>query len=71
MLKICLDGKCKGLKMVVGNGFPSRCTVQAELGHEIPVVFPIYNIELSLPAELATLLEIGRSLTITLEQNGN
>jgi hypothetical protein len=51
VLKISLEGKCKGFKVIPADGFPSRCAVQVELGHEIPIAFPVYNIELSIPPD--------------------
>ena len=71
MVKICLNGKCKDIQIIPDNGFPVRCKVRVELNRDIPLTYPIHEIELFVPAEYATLLEIGLPLTVTLDQTGD
>lgn len=71
MVKICLNGKCKDIQLTPSNGEPSRCVVQIELNHILPLIYRRYDVQLFFPAELATLLEVGLPVTVTLEQNGD
>jgi hypothetical protein len=71
MVKICLNGKCKDIQIIPDNGFPVRCKVQVELNRDILLTYPMHNIELYVPAEYATLLEVGLPLIVTLDQTGD
>jgi hypothetical protein len=71
MVKICLNGKCKDIQIIPRNGFPVRCKVRVELSRDIPMTYPLHDIELYVPAEFGSLLEIGLPLTVTLDQTGN
>jgi hypothetical protein len=71
VVKICLNGKCKHIQITPNNGFPARCEVQIELDHHVGLEYRLYDIQLLVPAELATLLEVGRSVTLTMEQDGS
>lgn len=71
MVKICLNGKCKDIQIMPNNGFPVRCMVRVELNRDILLTYPMHNIELYVPAEYATLLEVGLPLTVTLDQTGD
>jgi hypothetical protein len=71
MVKICLNGKCKDIQIIPDNGFPVRCKVRVELNRDIRLTYPIHEIELFVPAEFATLLEVGLPLTVTLDQTGD
>ena len=70
MLKVRLEGKCKNILLAPDNGEPTRCSVRMELDHSVSRTFRLYDIQLLIPAEFATLLEIGLPLSLTLEQNG-
>lgn len=71
MLKICLQGECMNIEPDPNNGKPARCLVRVELDHNVPLTYDRYDIELFVPTEFATLLEVGQPITVTLEQNGN
>ena len=71
MVKICLNGKCRAIEVIPNNGFPVRCKVRVELNRDIRMTYPIHDIELYVPAEYATLLEVGLALTVTLDQTGD
>jgi len=71
MVKICLNGKCKDIQIIPDNGFPVRCKVRVELNRDILLTYPMHEIELFVPAEFATLLEIGLPLIVTLDQTGD
>jgi hypothetical protein len=71
VVKICLHGKCKNIQITPNNGFPARCEVQIELDHNLAPSYRPYDLQLLVPAELATLLEVGHQVTLTLEQNGS
>jgi hypothetical protein len=68
VVKISLNGKCKDIQVIPNNGFPVRCKVRVELSRDIQLTYPIHEIELFVPAEYATLLEVGLPLTVTLDQ---
>jgi hypothetical protein len=68
MVKICLNGKCKDIQIIPNNGFPVRCRVRIELSRDILLTYPLNDIELYVPAEYGSLLEIGLPLTVTLDQ---
>ena len=68
VVKICLNGKCKDIQIIPDNGFPVRCKVRVELSRDIQLTYPLHEIELFVPAEYATLLEVGLPLTVTLDQ---
>jgi hypothetical protein len=71
VLKICLQGECMNIEPHPNNGEPARCLVRVELDHNVPLTYDRYDIELFVPTEFATLLEVGQPITVTLEQNGN
>jgi hypothetical protein len=71
VIKVCLRGECKNIKLSTNNGVPARCLVQVEMDHDIPVTYDLYDVQLFVPTEFATLFEVGLPVTITLEQNGN
>ncbi len=71
MVKICLNGKCKDIQIIPNNGFPVRCRVRVELSRDILLTYPLHDIELYVPAEYATLLEVGLPLVVTLDQTGD
>jgi hypothetical protein len=71
VVKICLQGRCKNIQITPNNGFPARCEVQIELNRNVALDYHLYDVQLLVPAELATLLEVGHAVTLTLEQNGS
>lgn len=71
MVKICLTGKCKDIRLKPNNGQPARCFVQVELDHDIPLTHGVYDVHLLVPTEFAALLEVGLAVTLTLEQSGD
>ena len=71
MVKICLNGKCKDIQIIPNNGFPVRSRVRIELSCDILLTYPLHDIELYVPAEYGSLLEIGLPLTVTLDQSGD
>lgn len=70
MVKVCLKGRCKSIALTAENGEPTRCVVRVELDHNISAAYRLYDVQLFVPAEFATLLEVGQVLMVTLEQNG-
>jgi hypothetical protein len=70
MVKVCLRGECKDIKLSTSNGVPARCVVRVEMDHDIPLTFDLYDVQLFVPTEFATLFEVGHPLTLTLEQHG-
>jgi hypothetical protein len=71
MVKISLSGRCKSIGIIPINGEPSRCEIRLELDHNVSLASHLYDIRLFVPAEFATLLEVGRKVSITLQQNGD
>jgi len=71
VVKICLRGECKNIKLTSTNGEPVRCLIGVELDHNIPLTCHRYDIQILVPTEFASLLEVGLPLTLTLEQNGS
>jgi hypothetical protein len=71
VVKVCLRGKCKNIQLSADNGQPSRCLIDVELDHNVSQAYHLYDVRLLVPAEFATLLEVGLPLTLTLEQNEN
>ena len=71
MVKIRLTGKCKKIQLTPNNGQPARCLVQVELDRDIPLTYDVYDVHLLVPTEFATLLEVGLTVTLTLEQRGD
>lgn len=69
VVKICLNGKCTNIQIIPENGFPSRCILQIELDRHLQLAYRPYDVQLFVPAELATLLEVGHPVTLTLEQS--
>jgi len=70
VVKICLNGTCKDIQIIPNNGFPVRCKVRVELSRDALRTYPLHEIELFVPAEYATLLEVGLPLSVTLDQSG-
>lgn len=68
MVKICLRGECKNIQIVATIGQPARCMIQIELDHNIPLENHRYDIQLFFPTEFASLIEVGATVGITLEQ---
>ena len=71
MVKVCLRGECTNVQLTTSNGVPARCLVRVALDHDIPLTYDLYEIELFVPTEIATLFEPGHPITLTLEQNDN
>jgi hypothetical protein len=71
MVKICLRGTCKSIGIIPSNGEPTRCEIRLELDHNVSPEYHRYDIQLSVPTEFATLLDVGRTVTVTLAQNGD
>ena len=71
MVKISLNGNCKDIQMIPNNGFPVRCRVKIELSRDIRLTYPVHDIELFVPTEFATLLEVGLPVTVTLDQTND
>jgi hypothetical protein len=71
VVKICLNGKRKDIQLIPNNGFPVRCKVSVESSRDLRLTCPIHFIEVYVPAEYASLLEIGLPLTLTLDQTGS
>ena len=71
MVKICLRGTCRAVGIVPTNGEPSRCEIRLELDHNVSLEYHRYDIQLFIPVEFATLLEVGRAVSLSLEQNGD
>ena len=71
MVKICLRGTCKSIGIIPNNGEPARCEIRLELDHNVSSAYHLYDIQLFVPTEFATLLEVGRTVSMTLEQNGD
>jgi hypothetical protein len=71
MVKICLSGRCKHIGIIPVNGEPARCEIRLELDHNLSLAYHLYDIQLFVPVEFATLLEVGHTVTVTLEQNGD
>jgi hypothetical protein len=69
MVKISLSGRCKSVGIIPNNGEPSRCEIRLELDHNVSLQYHLYDIQLFVPAEFASLLEAGRHVTVTLEQS--
>ncbi len=69
MVKVCLRCKCKSIQVSANNGEPARCVIDVELDHNVSREYHLYDVRLLVPAEFATLLEVGLPLTLTLEQN--
>jgi hypothetical protein len=69
MVKICLRGTCKSIGIIPSNGEPTRCQVRMELDHNMSIEYHPYDIQLFIPIEFASLLEVGRTFTVNLEQN--
>jgi hypothetical protein len=71
MVKICLRGHCKSIGIIPSNGEPTRCEIRLELDNNVSLAYHLYDIQLFIPTEFATLLEVGRTVSVTLEQNGD
>lgn len=71
MVKICLRGTCRSIGIIPNNGEPTRCEIRLELDHNMSLEYHRYDIQLFVPTEFATLLEVGRTVSLTLEQDGD
>lgn len=71
MVKVCLRGNCTTIQLTTSNGVPARCLIRVEMDHDIPLTYDLYEVQLFVPTEFATLFEVGHPVTLTLEQNGN
>lgn len=71
MVKISLRGKCKHISLTPNNGEPSRCVIQLELDQNVSLLYKLYDVQLFVPAEFASLLEVNLPLTVTLEQGAD
>lgn len=71
MVKICLRGLCKEIQITPNNGEPTRCMVRVQLDHNSPLTYRRYDLQFFVPAEFASLLEVGLSVAVTLEQDDN
>jgi hypothetical protein len=69
MVRICLRGTCKEIGIIPNNGEPTRCQVRLELDHNMSIEYHRYDIQVFIPIEFASLLEVGRTFTVALEQN--
>jgi hypothetical protein len=69
MVKICLRGECKNVQLATNNGESARCTVRLELDHLLPLTCHPCDVQLMVPTEFASLLEVGLPLMVTLEQS--
>ncbi|MGC2330080.1 MAG: hypothetical protein WA581_01385 [Candidatus Acidiferrales bacterium] len=70
MVKVCLTGRCKSIQPTSQNGNPVHCVIQVEMDRGVSHAYSSYDIQLSVPIEFATLLEVGLPAVVTLEQNG-
>jgi hypothetical protein len=50
------------------RGEASRCEIRLELDHKVSLAYHLYDIQLFVPVEFASLLEVGRTVSVTLEQ---
>lgn len=70
MVKVCLRGECTHIQLTTSNGVPARCLVRVAIDHDIPLTYDLYDVQLFVPTEFASLFEVGHPLTLTLEQHG-
>ena len=71
MITLTLRGKCTDIRLAAANGNPTRCVVSVELDHNFAkLVYHPYGVQLTLPAEFATLFETGLAINLTLGQDG-
>lgn len=68
MVKVCMKGVCRNVQMSPSNGEPRRCAIQVELDHNVSIEYRLYDVELFVPVEFASLIEAGLPLTLTIEQ---
>lgn len=68
MVKICLRGNCKEIRIVPIHGEPTRCMVRLQLDHNVPLTYRLYDVQLFVPIEFASLLEVGLPVALTLDQ---
>jgi len=71
MVKIWMRGQCKNIEIIPNNGEPARHSVQVELDGYISLEHRRCDIQLFVPAEFASLLEVALPINIILEQNGD
>lgn len=65
-----MRGECTHIQLTTSNGVPARCLVRVAIDQDIPLTYDLYDVQLFVPTEFATLFEVGHPLTLTLEQNG-
>jgi hypothetical protein len=65
MVKVCLKGICQNVQLTPENGQPVRCLIRVELDQNASRTYRLHDVQLLVPAEFATLLEVGRSVTVT------
>jgi len=71
VVKVSLRGECTNIQLTTSNGVPARCLVRLEMDHDIPLTYGLSDVQILVPAEFATLFEVGHPVTLTLEQNRN
>jgi hypothetical protein len=67
VVRISIRCECKNIRLSTTSGRPARSAVGIELNHNVPLTFGHYDIQLLVPAEFATLLEVGLPVTVTLD----
>jgi len=70
MVKVCLTGRCTSIHPTAQNGEPAHYVIQVELDRNVSRTRGPYDIQLLVPVELATLIEEGLPVVVTLEQDG-
>jgi hypothetical protein len=71
MVKVSLRGRCKNVQLTHENGEPVRCVIRLELDHNVSLTYRLYDVQIFIPAEFASLLDVGLPLTLTLEQSAS
>jgi hypothetical protein len=69
MVKINLQGRCKNIRPTRFDSEPACCAIVVELDHSFSLPDSLYDVQLFIPAEFATLLEVDSPITFTLEQH--
>lgn len=71
MVTVSLYGKCTDIRLTPENGEPSRCQLTVQLDRSVvSFLYHPYDVQLILPVEFAALFEIGRPISVTLDQTG-
>jgi hypothetical protein len=72
MVTVRLNGKCTQIQLTPANGEPVHCLLNVELDRNPTTLqYRPYDVQLVLPVEFAALFEVGHTISITLDQNGN